>query len=205
MRSTVFRVARVSLFSVAADDGALAALGAAGKEARNRDLAQMLLQLVTSTDANGCPICFETPPIQAVMNPACKHYYCRECINDWIRVRPVSIGYFTAKIVTNQKLSSRTRNARCAAAFWNQIDSWRRHRKTIRMEKIARMTGRAASRYGYHFDCSVSGPPSGVENSFQVDAVMSHLLRLRQEDPTIKSIVVSQFTSFLDVIEKPLM
>jgi len=38
----------------------------------------------------------------------------------------------------------------------------------------------------------------------QVDALMSNLLKLRNEDPTVKSLVVSQFTRFLDVIERPL-
>lgn len=38
----------------------------------------------------------------------------------------------------------------------------------------------------------------------QVDALMSNLLKLRNEDPTVKSLVVSQFTRFLDVLELPL-
>ena len=40
---------------------------------------------------------------------------------------------------------------------------------------------------------------------WQVDALMECLLKLRAEDKTIKSVVVSQFTSFLDIIQKPLM
>lgn len=38
----------------------------------------------------------------------------------------------------------------------------------------------------------------------QVDALMSNLLKLRNEDPTVKSLVVSQFTRFLDLLEVPL-
>ena len=38
----------------------------------------------------------------------------------------------------------------------------------------------------------------------QVDALMKSLLQQRAEDPTIKSVVVSQFTSFLTLLEKPL-
>jgi SWI/SNF-related matrix-associated actin-dependent regulator of chromatin subfamily A3 len=34
---------------------------------------------------------------------------------------------------------------------------------------------------------------------------MKALIDLRQQDPTIKSMVVSQFTSFLNVIETPLV
>ncbi|KAJ8409563.1 hypothetical protein AAFF_G00229640 [Aldrovandia affinis] len=41
-------------------------------------------------------------------------------------------------------------------------------------------------------------------SSSKVDALMSNLLRLRQEDPSIKSLVVSQFTKFLSVLEVPL-
>ncbi|XP_056091436.1 helicase-like transcription factor [Rhinichthys klamathensis goyatoka] len=42
------------------------------------------------------------------------------------------------------------------------------------------------------------------QSSSKVDALMSNLLKLRNEDPTVKSLVVSQFTRFLDVIELPL-
>uniref|UniRef100_A0A8C1I784 Helicase-like transcription factor n=1 Tax=Cyprinus carpio TaxID=7962 RepID=A0A8C1I784_CYPCA len=41
-------------------------------------------------------------------------------------------------------------------------------------------------------------------SSSKVDALMSNLLKLRQEDPTVKSLVVSQFTRFMDLIEVPL-
>ena len=39
---------------------------------------------------------------------------------------------------------------------------------------------------------------------YQVDALMRNLLKLRSEDPTIKSLVVSQFTKFLNLLEVPL-
>ena len=39
----------------------------------------------------------------------------------------------------------------------------------------------------------------------QVDALMECLLKERDKDKTTKSIVVSQFTSFLDIVQKPLM
>ena len=41
-------------------------------------------------------------------------------------------------------------------------------------------------------------------SSAKVDKLMEMLRELRQEDPNIKSLVVSQFTSFLDIVEKPL-
>lgn len=41
-------------------------------------------------------------------------------------------------------------------------------------------------------------------SSAKVDKLMEMLTELRQEDPNIKSLVVSQFTSFLDIVEKPL-
>ncbi|KAG5847356.1 hypothetical protein ANANG_G00125170 [Anguilla anguilla] len=42
------------------------------------------------------------------------------------------------------------------------------------------------------------------KSSSKVEALMSNLLRLRQEDPSIKSLVVSQFTKFLSLLEVPL-
>lgn len=42
------------------------------------------------------------------------------------------------------------------------------------------------------------------QSSSKVDALMIHLLKLRNEDPTVKSLVVSQFTRFLDLLEVPL-
>ncbi|KAK3589957.1 hypothetical protein CHS0354_034979 [Potamilus streckersoni] len=60
-------------------------------------------------------------------------------------------------------------------------------------------------------------PPEGIEedarqqnqtgqwkSSTKVDVLMNALLQLRHEDPTVKSIVVSQFTSFLKILELPL-
>lgn len=41
-------------------------------------------------------------------------------------------------------------------------------------------------------------------SSSKVNALMSNLLKLRNEDPTVKSLVVSQFTKFLDLLEVPL-
>ena len=38
----------------------------------------------------------------------------------------------------------------------------------------------------------------------QVDILMSLLTKLRSEDPSVKSLVVSQFTSMLDILETPL-
>ena len=39
---------------------------------------------------------------------------------------------------------------------------------------------------------------------FQVDALMSLLTKLRTEDPSVKSLVISQFTSMLNILETPL-
>ncbi|XP_056599172.1 helicase-like transcription factor isoform X3 [Triplophysa dalaica] len=41
-------------------------------------------------------------------------------------------------------------------------------------------------------------------SSSKVDALMTNLLKLRNEDRTVKSLVVSQFTKFLDILEVPL-
>ncbi|XP_042629431.1 helicase-like transcription factor isoform X2 [Cyprinus carpio] len=51
-----------------------------------------------------------------------------------------------------------------------------------------------------------AGPATGenCRSSSKVDALMSNLLKLRNEDPTVKSLVVSQFTRFMDLIEVPL-
>ncbi|XP_071949768.1 helicase-like transcription factor [Antedon mediterranea] len=42
------------------------------------------------------------------------------------------------------------------------------------------------------------------QSSAKVDAMMQHLIQLQRDDPTIKSLVVSQFTSLLDLVQKPL-
>ncbi len=46
--------------------------------------------------------------------------------------------------------------------------------------------------------------PSKSPTLLQVDALMNSLVRQREEDPSVKSLVVSQFTSLLTVIETPL-
>lgn len=45
---------------------------------------------------------------------------------------------------------------------------------------------------------------SNWQSSSKVDALMQALRAVRQEDPRLKSIVVSQFTSLLTILEKPL-
>lgn len=40
--------------------------------------------------------------------------------------------------------------------------------------------------------------------SAQVQALMGNLLRLRADDSSVKSLVVSQFTRFLSILEAPL-
>ncbi|XP_066266289.1 helicase-like transcription factor [Branchiostoma lanceolatum] len=42
------------------------------------------------------------------------------------------------------------------------------------------------------------------QSSSKVDAVLQCLRKVRKEDPTVKSLVVSQFTSFLNIVEFPL-
>ena len=39
---------------------------------------------------------------------------------------------------------------------------------------------------------------------YQVDALMQQLIKVRSEDATVKSLVVSQFTSLLNLLERPL-
>ena len=46
--------------------------------------------------------------------------------------------------------------------------------------------------------------PNGYPNLFQINALMHALIDLRKKNPNIKSLVVSQFTTFLSLIETPL-
>lgn len=39
---------------------------------------------------------------------------------------------------------------------------------------------------------------------FQIDTLMSLLTKLRKEDPSVKSLVISRFTSLLNIVETPL-
>lgn len=45
---------------------------------------------------------------------------------------------------------------------------------------------------------------NGVFVYFQIDTLMSLLTKLRKEDPAVKSLVISQFTSLLNIVETPL-
>lgn len=44
----------------------------------------------------------------------------------------------------------------------------------------------------------------GILIFFQINALMHALIDLRKKNPNIKSLVVSQFTTFLSLIETPL-
>ncbi|KAJ8270339.1 hypothetical protein GJAV_G00113220 [Gymnothorax javanicus] len=70
-------------------------------------------------------------------------------------------------------------------------------RAQIRTEELVEYPGEAA-------EAASTDDKDAWKSSSKVDALMSNLLRLREEDQSIKSLVVSQFTRFLSLLEVPL-
>lgn len=142
-----------------------------------------VLQQIQSEAGNECPICAEEPMI----NPAvtgCWHSACKKCLLDYIDHQ------------TDKHELPRCFNCREPI---NQRDVF----EIIRHEDDSDL-----------YDATPPGAESagpkvtlrrvGSEGSAKIAALVSHLKKLRRDVPGTKSVVFSQFTSFLDLISPAL-
>ena len=134
-----------------------------------------VLQQIQSEANNECPICSEEPMIEPAVT-GCWHSACKKCLLDYI---------------DHQKDKHELPRCFNCREPINQRDVF----EIIRHD---------------HDDLYGATPQSeekritlrriGSEGSAKIAALMSHLKKIRKEDQTVKSVVFSQFTSFLDLI-----
>lgn len=145
-------------------------------EEEREKLIQQLMQLLMAGDSEECSICLGnlTDPIIT----RCAHVFCTNCIYEVIE---------SSELATTCPL--------CRA----NIDS-------DTMVKVPAVTkteedGGSSSQNKLTDDEDDDEP---WHSSAKVDFVMEALETQRKKDPFMKSLVVSQFTSFLDVLQKPI-
>lgn len=123
-----------------------------------------------------CPLCFDEPMNDQLVT-GCWHSACKKCILDYMRHE------------TDRGVVPRCFNCREPL----------NHRDLFEVV-----------RYDDEPDAATGKPRISLQrhgvnsSSAKVVALISHLRQLRREHPSMKSVVFSQFTSFLDLIQPPL-
>ena len=144
-----------------------------------------VLQEIQSQSNNECPICAEEPMIEPAVT-GCWHSACKKCLLDYIEHQKEK---HTLPLCFN-----------CREPI-NQRDIF---------EIVHHEQGDDEDLY----DATQPGQPSkhpritlrriGTSSSAKIAALISHLKSLRSTNPGTKSVVFSQFTSFLDLISPAL-
>ena len=143
-----------------------------------------VLQQIQAEAGNECPICAEEPMVDAVVT-GCWHSACKKCLLDYIEHQ------------TDKHELPRCFNCREPI---NQRDVFEIIRHGDDDLYDATPPG----------ELSTSSKPRitlrrvGSEGSAKIAALVSHLKKLRRDAPGTKSVVFSQFTSFLDLISPAL-
>ena len=142
-----------------------------------------VLQQIQSEAGNECPICAEEPMI----NPAvtgCWHTACKKCLLDYIDHQ------------TDKHEVPRCFNCR---EHINQRDVFEIIRHVDENDLYDATPPGAESS-----SVKITLRRVGSEGSAKIAALVSHLKKLRRDAPGTKSVVFSQFTSFLDLISPAL-
>lgn len=150
----------------------------------NKYGAHVLQQIQDDAEAE-CPICAEEPMIEPVVT-GCWHSACKKCMLDYIdhqkEKHEVPKCFNCREPINSRDLFEIIRHDAEDAENNDQKSLFVGTR--IGDEKKPRITLRRV----------------GSEGSAKIVALLDHLKRQRREDPGMKSVVFSQFTSFLDLI-----
>ena len=144
-----------------------------------------VLQEIQSQSNNECPICAEEPMIEPAVT-GCWHSACKKCLLDYIEHQKEK---HTLPLCFN-----------C--------------REPINQRDIFEIVHHEQDDDEDLYDATQPGQPSkppritlrriGTSSSAKIAALISHLKSLRSTNPGTKSVVFSQFTSFLDLISPAL-
>jgi DNA repair protein RAD5 len=160
---------------------------AEGDQDVNKFGAHVLKQIQDEAEAE-CPICSEEPMIEQAVT-GCWHSACKECL----------LNYINHQRDKNEV----PRCFNCREPI-NARDVF----EVVRHDHVEPESHHA-------FKPEDSGPPAtqtprislrriGLSGSAKTQALLTHLKNIRREEKTAKSVVFSQFTSFLDLIEPAL-
>ncbi|KAI1121362.1 DNA repair protein rad-5 [Nemania abortiva] len=135
-----------------------------------------VLQQIRDEAINECPICSEEPMIDQTVT-GCWHSACKQCLLDYIKHH-----------------TDRHETPRCFNC-----------RKPLNSRDIFEVVRHDDDISTFQTSPKISLQRLGVnESSSKVVSLMKHLRELRREHPQMKSVVFSQFTSFMSLIEPAL-
>ncbi|RUS82734.1 hypothetical protein EGW08_009514, partial [Elysia chlorotica] len=153
------------------------------EEERQRLINQLLYVLDSGSDQE-CAICLDS--VRRGVITACAHVYCRPCIE---------------AVIENEQPNPKCPLCRSDLSKDQLIEAPAEERKEGEGQNDSGNDGKSAD----EADADKAWPtPEAWQSSAKIDALMKALTQLRQEDSKVKSIIVSQFTSLLDLIEIPL-
>lgn len=150
-----------------------------GDEDVNRYGANVLKQIQDEADAE-CPICSEEPMIDQAVT-SCWHSACKECLVNYINHQREK-GDLPRCFNCREPISAR------------DVFEVVRHDHIV--DSGAGTSGTQTPR--------ISLRRIGLSGSAKTQALLTHLKSIRRQDKSMKSVVFSQFTSFLDLIEPAL-
>ncbi|MCJ1415638.1 DNA helicase rad5 [Xylographa parallela] len=138
-----------------------------------------VLQQIQAEAGNECPICAEEPMIDPAVT-GCWHSACKKCLLDYIE---------------HQKDKHELPRCFNCREPINQRDVFEVIRHVDEQDLYsATPPGHAPS------EKRITLRRVGADGSAKIAALLAHLTQLRRDEPTTKSVVFSQFTSFLDLI-----
>jgi len=137
-----------------------------------------VLQQIRDEAVNECPICAEEPMIDQTVT-GCWHSACKQCLLEYIKHQ-----------------TAQNQQPRCFQC--REVINSRDLFEVVRHDND---TTNPESGQGPRITLQRLGASS---SSAKVTALVNHLRNLRREHPTMKSVVFSQFTSFLTLIEPAL-
>ncbi|KAI0187733.1 SNF2 superfamily RAD5 protein [Xylaria flabelliformis] len=149
---------------------------ATGDEKDANAFGAHVLQQIRDEAVNECPICSEEPMIDQTVT-GCWHSACRNCLLDYMKHH-----------------TDRHETPRCFNC-----------RKPLNSRDIFQVVRHDDDVSAFQSSPKISLQRLGVnESSSKVVSLMKHLRDLRREHPKMKSVVFSQFTSFMSLIEPSL-
>ncbi|KAI9676642.1 MAG: DNA helicase rad5 [Trizodia sp. TS-e1964] len=145
-----------------------------GEQDANKFGAHVLKQIQDEA-GNECPICSEEPMLAQTVT-GCWHSACKKCLLDYIEHQKAK-GEWPRCFNCREMLSPKDI---FEVIKHDILDPLNESKPQVSLRRI------------------------GTHSSAKIDALITHLKRLRRESPGLKSVVFSQFTSFLDLIEPAL-
>ncbi|KAF2636308.1 DNA repair protein-like protein rad5 [Massarina eburnea CBS 473.64] len=151
--------------------------------------ANVLKQIQDESEAE-CPICSEDPMIEQAVT-GCWHSACKECLLNYInhqRDKGEVPRCFNCREPINARDVFEVVRHDTAPEDMDNI----RSDPIVSLPSVSTQTPRISLRR------------IGLTGSAKTQALLTHLKRIRREDASTKSVVFSQFTSFLDLIQPAL-